>query len=326
MAVKRVRMKNKHRAWVKWVVAIGIVAFLGVTFAASVGIGNRLLKTAEQYPASVEQESVTVPPEKIIPVRVPAIKAYAYSLGDRYSGYVYADITHLCAPLRDADGALVFSSRVCERAGWEQNGRVDLATNTWELHQSGLYLCAFMPISGFAEEDEAVRELVLSYEASLISEAADDGVDEIFLTGLDPTHANITEVAQYLRRVKSLCSSDCAIGVMITPEVLLAEQYEVYLAAQLMSVCDFLVLDLRGLPLSDAPTAQEGEETEAQSETLTEQESGTGEEQMLSVEYVMQNLQYDLTRYSPRLALSEQQTDALDYIIAKGYGNWVIIE
>ena len=326
MAVKRVRMKNKHRAWVKWVVAIGIVAFLGVTFAASVGIGNRLLKTAEQYPASVEQESVTVPPEKIIPVRVPAIKAYAYSLGDRYSGYVYADITHLCAPLRDADGALVFSSRVCERAGWEQNGRVDLATNTWELHQSGLYLCAFMPISGFAEEDEAVRELVLSYEASLISEAADNGVDEIFLTGLDPTHANITEVAQYLRRVKSLCSSDCAIGVMITPEVLLAEQYEVYLAAQLMSVCDFLVLDLRGLPLSDAPTAQEGEETEAQSETLTEQESGTGEEQMLSVEYVMQNLQYDLTRYSPRLALSEQQTDALDYIIAKGYGNWVIIE
>lgn len=326
MAVKRVRMKNKHRAWVKWVVAIGIVAFLGATLAASVGIGNRLLKTAEQYPASVEQESVTVPPEKIIPVRVPAIKAYAYSLGDRYSGYVYADITHLCAPLRDADGALVFSSRVCERAGWEQNGRVDLATNTWELHQSGLYLCAFMPISGFAEEDEAVRELVLSYEASLISEAADNGVDEIFLTGLDPTHANITEVAQYLRRVKSLCSSDCAIGVMITPEVLLAEQYEVYLAAQLMSVCDFLVLDLRGLPLSDAPTAQEGEETEAQSETLTEQESDTGEEQMLSVEYVMQNLQYDLTRYSPRLALSEQQTDALDYIIAKGYGNWVIIE
>ena len=106
MAVKRVRMKNKHRAWVKWVVAIGIVAFLGATLAASVGIGNRLLKTAEQYPASVEQESVTVPPEKIIPVRVPAIKAYAYSLGDRYSGYVYADITHLCAPLRDADGAL----------------------------------------------------------------------------------------------------------------------------------------------------------------------------------------------------------------------------
>lgn len=325
MAVKRVRMKNKHRAWVKWVVAIGIVAFLGVTFAASVGIGNWLLKTAEQYPASVEQESVTVPPEKIIPVRVPAIKAYAYSLGDRYSGYVYADITHLCAPLRDADGALVFSSRVCERAGWEQNGRVDLATNTWELHQSGLYLCAFMPISGFAEEDEAVRELVLSYEASLISEAADNGVDEIFLTGLDPTHANITEVAQYLRRVKSLCSSDCAIGVMITPEVLLAEQYDVYLAAQLMSVCDFLVLDLRGLPLNDAPIPQETE-TEAPGETLTEQESGTGEEQMLSVEYVMQNLQYDLTRYSPRLALSEQQTDALDYIIAKGYGNWVIIE
>ena len=40
----------------------------------------------------------------------------------------------------------------------------------------------------------------------------------------------------------------------------------------------------------------------------------------------MQNLQYDLTRYSPRLALNEAQTDDLDYIIAKGYGNWVIME
>ena len=325
MAVKRVRMKNKHRAWVKWVVALGVVTVLAATFAASVGIGNWLLDMAEQYPATPEQPTVTVPPEQIFTVSVPQIKAYAYSLGDRYSGYVYADIAQLCAPLRDADGALTFTSRVCERAGWEQNGRVDLATNAWELHQSGLYLCTYIPISGFAEEDEAVRELVLSYEASLIAEAAESGVDEVFLTNLNPTKTNIAEVVQYLRRVKGLCSTDCAIGVMITPEVLLAEQYDVYLAAQLMSVCDFLVLDLRGLPLYDTPNTQQ-EETEAQSELQSEQESGTSAEQVLSVEYVMQNLQYDLTRYSPRLALDEQQTDALDYIIAKGYGNWVIME
>lgn len=319
MAVKRVRMKNRHHAWVKWVVALGVVIVLAATFAASVGIGNWLLDMAEQYPATLEQPAVTVPPEQILPVSVPRIKAYAYSLGDRYSGYVYADIAQLCAPLRDADGALTFTSRVCERAGWEQNGRVDLATNAWELHQSGLYLCTFMPISGFSEEDEAVRELVLSYEASLIAEAAESGVDEIFLTNLNPTKANIAELVQYLRRVKGLCA-DCAIGVMITPEVLLAEQYDVYLAAQLMSVCDFLVLDLRGLPLYDTSTTQE-----VATEVQSGQES-TDSAQTLSVAYVMQNLQYDLTRYSPRLALNEAQTDALDYIIAKGYGNWVIME
>jgi hypothetical protein len=46
----------------------------------------------------------------------------------------------------------------------------------------------------------------------------------------------------------------------------------------------------------------------------------------MTVKYLMEHMQYDLVRYSPRLALGEQQSDALDYIISKGYGNWVIVE
>ncbi len=327
MAAKRVRIKNKHHAWVKWVVAACIVAVLGATFAASVGIGNWLLDMAERYPAEQEQEGISGPPEQIVPVSVPAIKAYSYDLGSKYSSYANAGISHLCAPLRTADGALAFTSRVCERAGWEQNGRVDLAANAWELHRGGLYLSTYFPITGFDEQDVAVRELVLSYEASLIAEAAGNGVDEIFLTGLTPTQANIAKIVQYLRRVKSL-AGDVAIGVMIKPEVLMAEKYDVYLAAQLMSVCDFLVLDLRGLPLTDAAfeVGTEGQTTgDALGDTLTEAES-VAEQNTLSIMYVMEHMQYDLVRYSPRLAFDEQQTDALDYIIAKGYGNWVIME
>lgn len=328
MAVKRVRIKNKHHAWVKWVIGLGILAALGISFAVSVAVGNWLLEKAEQYPAKQEQESVSVPPEQIVPVRVPSIKAYAYELGGKYSGFTYSGIFHLCAPLRDTEGALTYFSRVCEHAGWEQNGRVDLAMNVWELHQNGLYLSTYIPITGFAEQDAAIRELKLSYEAALIVEAAESGVNEIFLTDLEPTKANITEVVQYVRHVKSLVGKT-AIGVLITPEVLLAEEYDVYLAAQLMSVCDFLVLDLRHLPLDDKAAdtqtgTEEGSEAETELETETEQGSTT-EQRVLSVTYVMEHMQYDLIRYSPRLALGEQQTDALDYIIAKGYGNWVIM-
>ena len=105
--------------------------------------------------------------------------------------------------------------------------------------------------------------------------------------------------------MKSL-AGDCAIGVLIHPEVLLASRYDAYTAAQLLTVCDFLVLDLRGLSMD-----------------VTEPAS---EQQALTVRYVMENMQYDLTRYSPRIALDGDQTDALDYVIAKGYGNWVIME
>ena len=306
MAKKRVRIGKKRDAWVKWGIAIGIVLLLGATFAASVGVGSWLLRTAEKYPAKQEQSTAPeVPKEEIVPLTVPRIKAHAYKIGDRYSSYLNAGIAQLCAPLRTKDGALAFRSAVCDRAGWEQDGKADLAQNVENLHHNNLYLSAYMPISGFAEQDAALQELMLSYEAALIAEAAASGVDEIFLCGLAPTQANIAEVCAYLLRVKSL-AGDCAIGVLITPEVLLASRYDAYTAAQLLTVCDFLVLDLRGLSLD-----------------VTEPEA---EQQTLTVRYVMENMQYDLTRYSPRIALDGGQTDALDYVIAKGYGNWVIME
>ena len=99
-----------------------------------------------------------------MPITVPRIKAHAYHVGDRYSSYLNAGIAQLCAPLRTADGALVFDSAVCERAGREQNGSADLAANVENLHHNNLYLTAYLPISGFAEQDAAMQELTLSYD------------------------------------------------------------------------------------------------------------------------------------------------------------------
>ena len=106
------------------------------------------------------------------------------------------------------------------------------------------------------------------------------------------------------------------VSALWSPEVLLAAEYDVYTAAQLLQVCDFLVLDLRGLP-TDAVVS----DTQAETDTQAEEETET-----LTVRYVLENMQYDLQRYSPRLALDSEQTDALDMVIAKGYGNWVIME
>ena len=315
MAKRRVLAGKKKNTWVKWAVAAAILVLLGVTFAASLAVGNWLLRTAEKYPAGEQETETELPEQEILPVSVSPIKAHSYAFGNRYSSYLYAGITQLCAPLCDAAGAPVYDSAVCERAGWEECGSVNLAKNVQELHQNGLYVSAYMPIEGFAESDAALRELALSYEAALIAEAAAAGVDEIFLTGLAPTQANITEILQYLRRVKGL-AGDCAIGVLIAPEVLLAADYDVYTAAQLLEVCDFLVLDLRGLP-TDAVVSDTQAETDTQAEEETE---------ALTVRYVLENMRYDLQRYSPRLALDSEQTDALDMIIAKGYGNWVIMQ
>ena len=315
MAKRRVLAGKKQNTWVKLAVAAAIVLLLGVTFAASLGVGNWLLRTAQKYPAGEQETETTLPEQEILPVSVSPIKAHAYVFGDRYSSYTYAGIAQLCAPLRAEDGTLVYVSAVCERAGWEECGSVNLTQNVQELHQNGFYVSAYMPIAGFAEQDAALRELALSYETALIAEAAAAGVDEIYLTDLAPTQANITEILQYLRRVKAL-AGNCAIGVLIEPQVLLAAEYDVYTAAQLLGVCDFLVLDLRDLPLIEPVT-------DTQLEPATQVESsGT----QLTVTYVMEQMRYDLQRYSPRLALDSTQTDALDYVIAKGYGNWVIMQ
>ncbi len=325
MAAKHARVKRKSsRVWVKLSVALGVLAVLGLVFAASVGIGKLLLRQAEKYPAKQEDEQVTVPVQEIIPVHVPRIKAHSYTLGARYSSYVYSGITQVCAPLRDKDGNLNFDSRVCEKVGWNENGRVDLAVNAWELHENGLYLCTYIPITGFDGEDAVLSELTLSYEAALIAEAAESGVDEIFLVGLSPTQANIGEMTAYIERVKLLCGDGCAIGVLVTPELFLMAEYDVYLAAQLMRVCDFLVMDLRGLPTQESLT-------EPDEEQITDEEQTTDATQQtparqITVAYVLENMQYELQRYSPRLALTDAQTDALDLIMTKGYGNWLIMQ
>lgn len=323
MAAKHARMKKRSRVWVKLGVVLGVLAVLGLVFAASVGIGKLLLRKAEQYPAEGEKEEVTVPRQEIVPVNVPRLKAHAYVLGARYSGFVYSGIMQVCAPLRDADGSLNFDSRVCESVGWDQNGNVNLVTNAWELHESGMYLSTYMPVTGFDVKDPVLSELTLSYEASLIAEAAECGVDEVFLTGLAPTQSNIGQIVAYIERVKLLCGDGCAIGVLISPEVFLSAEYDVYLAAMLARSCDFLVMDLRGLSLAQ-PESSEQESTEppeGQSEQTTEQQN-----RQLTVTWVMENMQYDLQRYSPRLAVTDQQTDALDHITACGYHNWLIME
>lgn len=335
MAAKHARMKKRSRVWARLGVvlgvALGVLAVLGAVFAASVGIGNFLLKKAEQFPAEGEREEITVPKQETVPLGAPSLKAHAYTLGARYSGFVYSGILQVCAPLRNADGSLNFDSRVCESVGWDQNGSVDLANNVRELHGSDVYLCTYIPITGFAVEDPVLSELTLSYEASLIAEAAECGVDEVFLTGLSPTQSNIEQIVAYVERVKLLCGADCAVGVMIPPEVFLSAEYDVYLAAALARTCDFLVMDLRDLPLADresdgqestAPSPTEPEQT---TEQTTEQNAGQNAGQ-ITVTFVIENMQYELQRYSPRLALTDLQTEALDLITARGYHNWLIME
>lgn len=314
MATRRVRVGKRQHTWVKWVVALGVLAVLGLAFAASVGIGNWLLHTAEQYPANEQTPVQSLPEDEILPVRVPPIKAQAYRIGDRYSSYTYAGVAHLCAPLRASDGSLAYASDVCARVGWDANGSAELSANAWELHKSNLYLCAYIPIFGFAEEDVAQRELVLSYEASLIAEAAQSGVDEIFLTGIEPTQNNVSDIMHYIARLKSL-AGNTAVGIMIKPNVLLATRYDVFVATQLLEVCDFLVVDLRDLPLRPA-VSEESSEEQTEASLITQE---------LTVAFIMESMQYELMRYSPRLALGSEQTDALDYVISKGYENWLIL-
>ena len=54
MAKRRVRIGKRTDTWVKWGIVIGMIVLLGVTFAASVGVGTWLLRTAEKYHAQQE--------------------------------------------------------------------------------------------------------------------------------------------------------------------------------------------------------------------------------------------------------------------------------
>ena len=275
------------------------LVFLLLCIAVSATIGLLLGKRVEELGPDtgrryeLSYESYTSNGKIVDPV-----DAYAYEWGSNAKPYISMEITDFSVKLRGTDGMLVYASELGELKDFcSFDGDMDLAEEVEYIHNCGGRVRAYFYVHAFGVEDTALRELYQAYEIALVSEAAGAGVDDIMLIGLEVDGGSIDELERYVSRM-SASVGDCALGVLVSPQLMLLTEQNIYYAARLRSVCDFLALDLRGLP-ENADQVNEGME-------------------LSLLENMAAQMEYYVSSYAMRAVLSKD--NAVLYESAKALG------
>ena len=132
----------------------------------------------------------------------------------------------------------------------------DLFENVEYIHKCGGYAIGTMYINSFAEKENGVEIIKREYEKQLVIEAADSGIDEILILGLDVSRDNISDVLIFLSDIKKE-SLDTKIGISISYQDLLEDKNGEYLASMLLMVVDFIALDSKSVPCVENETLGE---------------------------------------------------------------------
>ncbi len=240
------RKKAKGRSSRKIISVLVAILVLVICFAIAVIVGLVLGKKADQY-ASKSKYDFNYEPYQSGDKTVKAVDALDYTLGESARGYIKNGEGYLSFCLKNAAGELSFISSTAAEAGIAQNeSSISLADEMAYIHGLGGYACAYIFSTAFDCEDIYLREIYKAYELALIREAAECGVDDILIVGLEVNAGNIAEVEKYVSDAAS-AAGKAPLGVLVSREVVLMANDGVYFASRIRAVCDYLALDLRDL-------------------------------------------------------------------------------
>ena len=238
------------------------LVFLLLCLAISVTVGILLGKRAEELggAGTAGKYELSYEPYVSNGKVVDPVDAYAYEWGANAWPYISMGVTDFSVKLRGADGGLAYLSEIGELKDFcTFSDDTLLAAEVEYIHNCGGRVRAYFYVHAFGVEDPALRELYKAYEIALVSEAARAGVDDIMLIGLEVDGGSIDELERYVSEMSKNVGA-CALGVLVPTQLMLLTEQDVYYAARLRSVCDFLALDLRALP-ENADQVNEGAET-----------------------------------------------------------------
>lgn len=304
---RRYATRNTKRAKTVTLVVTALV-FLLLSLAISVTIGILLGKRAEEIGGANMGDGYSLSYEPYLSNgrTVEPVDAYAYEWGANVKPYISMEITDFSVKLRGADGGLAYLSEVGELKDFcAISDDVDLSAEVEYIHSCGGRVRAYFYVHAFGAENPALRELYKAYEIALVSEAARAGVDDIMLIGLEVDGGSIDELERYVSEM-SKNTGDCALGVLVSSQLVLLTEQDIYYAARLRSVCDFLALDLRALPES-ADRVEEG----AEEASLLEQTA--------------ERMEYYVSSYGMRAVLSKSNAALYDSAKSLGFESIQIV-
>ncbi len=292
-------------------VIIGIIVFVVIVTVAAVITGNFLKKKADNYTPEDTRYNVSESLPNFTDNEAKSVLAYAYRLGSDASANAANGVTDFSACLRYPDYSLAYASEVCRFMGSDDmNENVSLTQNTEYIHSLGGYFCGYMYMDAFNKYSDSQTRIKKAYEISLAREAAENGVDDILLLGIEVDENNIDDVALFISEIKNGLS-DVQVGILIDSQTMQKTFDGIYLVGKLKKVCDYIALDLRGIQSVNTG----GENTQDSGENQT------GESQKSALEQTLEQMDYFIKTYNLRLVFGSEDSENCQKAIELGYGN-----
>jgi hypothetical protein len=220
-----------------------IVSFIALCLAISVAIGISLGNRADEQTdlggyelPDIEYNSGGK--------SVKGVVASLVNIGDDRINMAEGDDVSFI--LRYPDGTLSYSSPTASAVGFDACGNKSLESFSDGIHSFDGYLCGVFYVTSFGIEDAKLREIYKSYEIALISEAAECGVDDILIMGIDVNDKNVAEVEEYLSRA-AIAADTAPVGICLERSSFPSSDSEQYIALRLRQACDYFALDTKSM-------------------------------------------------------------------------------
>ena len=314
-ATRRRHLRISHETWRRILLSLLTAAMV---IAVALTWGTVLKHRSDEYHAAQANDVWTVGDEKpLVRVDVPEFRGGSLSSDGSVSDFPTDANGAVISLSENADGLYNYVSQTTSSVGLAVvAGAPTLSAEIDRLHKAGLRVLGIFEVqclNSLYLADPAAAVLRRGIEQSLLAAASQAGIDEILLTGIPCGNtSDDARAVAFLSEVRQLLAdSGTALGVALLTETFVREEgetapdlYEQDAAGEgaplytgwrtpgrILSACDYLTLDLRGLSPTDA-----------------------GE--------ILRGFRFAYVRYSLRLLLSDADTSA--YADAHGMQRQVI--
>ena len=313
MAKHRIRKYSRRTRSVTGKSRAGLIVFLIIAFlllsaVISVAVGIALGKRADAVRPE-EKYDLSIPDYTSDGKTVTSVEAYHFPVGANPGDYAYQGIYDLSVLVRHKDGRLAYAFDTGERFPIDEMGDVSFSSLCSSAKDAGVRVCAYLYVTSFSCTDVYEREILKAYEISLIAEVAESGADDILLLGIDVNEDNISEIEEFVSRAASAAVST-PLGVAVDRETVSKTENDIYLAARVRALCDYLALDLTDLTVADG-------------ESIGKDENGDPIRSRLSE--ILDSYAYYVRTYPMRVIFSQSEFKIYEPALALGVENMQIV-
>ncbi len=243
----RQRVYRKRKRRLTLIILAVVLALLVVGFLV---IGNLLHKRSQGEHAEQTSSEESNLSEPSLPPSPPSVSAYPVALESKNSSSFFSRLEDLTQQggtvasvvLNQENGKLLYHSSLADELGLPSSGATITLTDAVECAKAQhVSLCGIFSLTAFSEEDPLLRSVILSREASLVTEALLAGFDDVLLLAPNFGESHVPEMVRFVDTVRALCPDAC-IGLTLTNDLLSSERASTMMDT-LRSSLNFFALD-----------------------------------------------------------------------------------